>query len=273
MYLLFVDESGTHGGSHAFVLGGIAVHEDDASRLQVKLDRLVANHLGRVPPNLEEYELHAAEMRNAKKPKDTAKPNTIPSVWSLVDRGVRLRLLEAAYKAVAEYKPVDSKQPLVAFSVIVDSRFRADDSQVGREKFAYEVLLNKFDMMLKSLRNDHGKPNRGLVIHDERLVAERDIQAWTSEWRKTAGKIGQLKNLADVPLFADSRATRLLQIADLVSYASYRRYAPGVTDHANFDRIWTLFHATEDAVHGCVHYTPTFGQHACHCQACSARQH
>lgn len=30
MYLLFADESGTHGGSHAFVVGGIAIHEQDA---------------------------------------------------------------------------------------------------------------------------------------------------------------------------------------------------------------------------------------------------
>jgi hypothetical protein len=67
MYLLFVDESGTHGGCHAFVLGGVAIHEDDAHRLQKSLDDLVISELGRVPPNLDEYELHAAEMRNAKK--------------------------------------------------------------------------------------------------------------------------------------------------------------------------------------------------------------
>ena len=30
MYLLFVDESGTHGGSHSFILGGIAVLEFDS---------------------------------------------------------------------------------------------------------------------------------------------------------------------------------------------------------------------------------------------------
>lgn len=31
MYLLFVDESGTHPGPHPFVLGGVAIHEDDAA--------------------------------------------------------------------------------------------------------------------------------------------------------------------------------------------------------------------------------------------------
>jgi hypothetical protein len=68
VYLLFVDESGTHGGSHSFILGGIAVHEDDAQRLQTEIDAVIAQELGRIPPNLDEYELHASEMRNAKKP-------------------------------------------------------------------------------------------------------------------------------------------------------------------------------------------------------------
>jgi len=55
-------------GSHAFLFGGLAIHEDDAVRLQRSLDSLVIEHLARVPLNLYEYELHAAEMRNAKKP-------------------------------------------------------------------------------------------------------------------------------------------------------------------------------------------------------------
>lgn len=60
MYLLFVDESGTHGGKHPFVLGGMAIHEDDTSRLQRDLDQLVISRLGRVPLNLDEFELCAA---------------------------------------------------------------------------------------------------------------------------------------------------------------------------------------------------------------------
>lgn len=82
MYLLFVDESGTHGGSPVFVLGGVAIYEDDAQRLQVALDNLIATKLGRIPPNLEEYELHASELRNARKPKSTS--NRVASIWANV---------------------------------------------------------------------------------------------------------------------------------------------------------------------------------------------
>lgn len=271
MYLLFVDESGTHGGSHAFVLGGVAVHEDDAQALQQQLDELVIKHLGRVPPNLDEYELHAGEMRNAKKPARSSAASARGSVWAAVPRAVRLALLGDAYDLLATYVPVNDQLPIVLFGVVVDARFHTGDPQVDRERFAYEVLLNKFDVMLKTARVERAMPNRGLVIHDRRVVAERDIQGWTAQWRAAAGDIGQLENLADVPLFADSRATRLLQLADLVSYAVYRRYSPEVNDFSSFTALWPRFHSENGSVHGCVHFTPSYGQGSCSCEACQAR--
>lgn len=267
VYLLFVDESGTHGGSPVFVLGGAAIHEDDAQRLQRQLDDLVIEHLGRVPPNLDEYELHAGEMRNAKKP---ARADHRASVWAAVPRLDRLSLLADAYRLIAEFSPADPDLPLALFGVAVDARFRAADSQVTRERFAYEVLLNKFDLMLMKARVEKQKPNRGLVIHDRRVVVERDIQTWTSEWRTAAGNVGQLRNLADVPLFADSRATRLLQVADLVSYSLFRQYSADRPDDA-FEQLWPVFHSDRGVTHGCVHFTPSYGQGACACRPCEQR--
>lgn|GEM_PF-359415 len=271
MYLLFVDESGTHGGSPAFVLGGAAIHEDDAHTLQRILDQLVIKHLGRVPLNLDEYELHAGELRNAKKPRASAPASARSSVWATVPRDQRLALLAEAYQEVAGFQSSDPELPLVLFGVAVDASFRPSDAQVARERFAYEVLLNKFDVMLKNTRIARNRPNRGLVIHDHRVVAERDIQSWTAGWRETAGDVGQLRNLADVPLFADSRATRLLQVADLVSYAVFRRYSPEVGDHAYFDTLLPAFHTENGTLHGCVHYTPSFGQGSCTCTPCEQR--
>jgi uncharacterized protein DUF3800 len=187
-----------------------------------------------------------------------------------VPRAERLALLSAAYDVIVSFQPHDHDLPLVLFGVAVDVRFRAADSQAARERFAYEVLLNKFDLMLMKARVERGKPNRGLVIHDRRVVVERDIQTWTSEWRKAAGNVGQLRNLADVPLFADSRATRLLQVADLVSYAMFRQFASEHPDDA-FERLWPAFHSDRGATHGCVHFTPSYGQGDCTCRPCEQR--
>lgn len=268
MYLLFVDESGTHGGLHPFVLGALAIHENDAARMQSDLDKLVVKHLGRVPLNIEEFELHAGEMRNAKKPLGSARQT---SIWANYPRSLRLALLEEAYDLVTAFRPENAGLPHALFGVVVDRQFHGDWTDLERERYAYEVLLNKFDVMLKRCRVQRGLPNRGLVIHDRRVVAERDIQQWTSEWRVAAGNIGQLRNLADVPLFADSRASRLLQVADLISYALFRRYSPDALDRRYIDRIWARFDSEKGVVYGCVHYTPSYGRGSCDCAACQDR--
>ncbi len=269
MYLLFVDESGTHPGPHPFVLGGVAIHEDDATRLQRSVDSLVVKHLGRIPPNLDEYEIHASEMRNAKKPKvDTGQK---VSIWANVPRATRLAILSEAYDELCNFQSLNSDLPLVLFSVAVERNFHPDWSPFERERWAYEVLLGKFDVMLKTLRNQKQLPNRGLVIHDRRVVAERDIQSWVAQWRETAERIGQLQNLADVPLFGDSRATRLLQMADLVSYAVFRNYNTQSSSDIEFNKIWPAFHTEGTTTHGCVHFTPSFGQGSCPCVPCTQR--
>lgn len=269
VYLLFVDESGTHPGPHPFVLGGLAIHEDDASRLQNALDDVVVSVLGRIPSNLDEYEIHASELRNARKPRaDSSKQ---PSLWANVPRAQRLELLKRAYEALAQFQPANPALPLVLFGIAVERNFRADWTPVERERWAYEVLLGKFDVMLKTLRNKRRLPNRGLVIHDRRVVAEHDIQNWVASWRVAAETIGQLRNLADVPLFGDSRATRLLQAADLVSYAVFRRYNRQSPSSAEFDTLWSAFHREDGVVHGAVHYTPSFGNGVCDCSPCEQR--
>lgn len=268
MYLLFADESGTHGGSHALVIGGIAVHEQDSQSLQRALDNCVQRHLGSL--QVDHYELHAAEMRNAKKPKNGSR--AIPSPWSFIERTRRLAVLDSTYEVLNSYEPVNPSLPVALFGVVIDRNFHSEWTVFERERFAYEVLLNKFDVMLKRVRSQTGLDNRGLVIHDRRVVAERDIQDWTKEWQKAAGSVGQLRNLADVPLFADSRATRLVQAADLVSYALYRHYdlsRQGV-DYA--ERIWNSFDSDGNALHGAVHFTPSFAGGTCGCRPCLGRR-
>jgi uncharacterized protein DUF3800 len=268
MYLLFVDESGTHGGSHAFVLGGLAVHEQDAQPLQRAWNECVHRHLPMA--QAEDYELHATELRNAKKPKSGSR--VVPSPWAFVERHERLAILESAYDVFRSFTPSDARLPIALFGVVIDRRFHSEWTVFERERFAYEVMLNKFDVMLKRIRSHTSLDNRGLVIHDRRVVAERDIQEWTREWQRAAGTIGQLRNLADVPLFADSRATRLVQAADLVSYALYRHYdpAPPRVDYA--EKIWEVFDSDGEALHGAVHFTPSFVGGNCNCLPCAGRR-
>ena len=269
MYLLFVDESGTHGGSHSFILGAIAVHEQDAHPLGQCLDSVVATGLAGHGGAVGDHELHGAELRNAKSPASrTGRPS---SPWAAIPRARRLDTLVAADRRLVEFRPADPGLPVALFGVVVDRRFRSSLPAIERERFAYQVLFTKFDVLLKRRRRTVDS-TRGLVIHDRRIIAERDIQEWTRQWQHAAGVLPQLRNLADVPLFADSRASRLLQAADLVSYALYRHYDPARGRGADYVGVlWPRFDAVDGVMHGCVHFTPSFGSHSCGCAPCASR--
>lgn len=79
---------------------------------------------------------------------------------------------------------------------------------------------------------------------------------------------GQLYNLSDVPLFVNSKATRLIQFADMIAYAMRRYYEKG--DASLFDLFSHRFDAVGGVNHGLVHYTLPNAQ--CPCFACRQRR-
>ena len=77
-------------------------------------------------------------------------------------------------------------------------------------------------------------------------------------------EVGVVRNLADVPLFVDSRATRCIQYADLVAYAMWRKFEKG--DGEFFDVIADSFDSEGGVVHG-LHHFKRFDD-ACDCPVC-----
>ncbi|MBM3696622.1 MAG: DUF3800 domain-containing protein [Actinobacteria bacterium] len=210
MYLLLLDESGTHPGSPVFILGGLAVHEHDAWFFQRRLETLLDRELGPLGLSAADFELHASEIKSPTRPRK-------PSPWAQVSPGDRLRILGRTYFSIAHYHWVDPAHPAAIFGAVVPR------GRPSAEQYAYELVLKKFDTMLSRLFHATGQRDQGLAIHDNRVI-ERTVQDWTSRWRLAAGRVGRLNNLADVPLFADSRASRLLQAADFITWALWRYY-------------------------------------------------
>ena len=95
---------------------------------------------------------------------------------------------------------------------------------------------------------------RGIVIHD-RNSGERTVQGWADHWRILSGRIGVLHNLVDVPMFSDSRSSRLLQAADLVCWALWRYYGLERPDEQWIRPLWPGFDGHEGVMHGLVHVT------------------
>ena len=252
MYLCFVDESGTHGGSPVLVVGGIIVHEEDAWHLQQRLDSFLFGKLHPLGHDHTQFELHATEIRNGTKQ------------WASVEWPDRRRILAGAYGALAGYAPVNPALPWRLIGAVMER------NPQGQKLQAYELLTKKFDDFVGRVSRA-GQQQRGLIIHD-RSGVEGTLQSWTNQWRVASSSLGRLRNLADVPLFADSRATRALQAADLVAYALYRYYSrPGGTrDERYVHRLWSQFDADRGRMHGLIHNSPYYEQ--CDCPACASRR-
>ena len=78
------------------------------------------------------------------------------------------------------------------------------------------------------------------------------LQSLATEFKTIGHTWGVTRNLADVPLFVDSRATRLIQYADLVAYAMWRKFEKG--DDEFFNEIADKFDSEGGVVHGLHHY-------------------
>jgi hypothetical protein len=83
-------------------------------------------------------------------------------------------------------------------------------------------------------------PGRFLLIHD-RSATERRVQTWADRWRLIESRIGVLTHLVDVPLFADSQASRLLQAADFVAWSLWRYYGLASADERWIKPLWSHF--------------------------------
>lgn len=266
MHLLFLDESGTHSGSPALIVGGVSLHESHLANITQRLDGLMESALASRSVDPADYEFHAVEMKSPQSARN--KPGARKrkeSQWLPFPQDERIALLEAAYGIVGSVRCGIEWHSCGLFGTVLDAKFHKDDSVHDREQTAYETLLNKFD---RSLQRDR-RESLGLVIHDERLVAQRDIQTWTRNWQDSAGKLRRLERLALVPFFADSKGSRLLQAADLVSWALNRYYVKN--DAHWIEPLWSQFDFYDGHMHGAIHLTPAFKQHNCVCPPCSRR--
>lgn len=255
--MLYLDESGTHAGSPAYLLGGIAVHEHDVYHVQQRLETMLQ---AKLPDGYAaaDFELHGAEIKS---PSNRQRP----SPWVRFDYPFRLDVLRGAYSAIGQYSCVDAGHPCALFGAIVD-RYYAD-----RKRRAYEEILHRFDEMLERHGREHGERQRGVVIHDESNI-ESNLQAWTQRWREVEGRIpGTLRHIVDVPLFADSRASRAIQAADLVTFALWRYYGLANSDTTWIDHLWDMFDSANGQMHGLVHVNPGFRAGICGCPPCRAR--
>ena len=246
MYLLYLDGSGSvkNSGEKHFILAGVAVFERQIYHLISNADQFVASlGLGHAA----DIELHASPMANGKR---------LP--WKGLERRTRLVTIERGLSLLAE-----AHRSVTAFAVAVDKETVSPNDPV---EYAFEEICNRFNLFLARKWNRENDKQRGLVVMDKSGY-EEGLQKLARSFREEGTKWGTLRNLAEVPLFVDSAASRLIQIADLLAWAVWRRYEYG--DSRFFDRAVARFDNEGGVLHGLVHRKrPT---EDCYCPACLSR--
>lgn len=226
MHLLYADESGSisDAGQRFFVLAGVSVFERDPHWIEQKLNEIAARFATDQPHSIE---LHGSPMRTGK------------SGWrrfSLADREQAIR--DALRVGVAEKYP----QVRLFAVVLKKSNFSGQDiAQV-----AFEQLSSRFDQYLLRLHRQKNT-QRGLILFDKSSTEQR-IQTLAREFKYTGHSYGAFRNYAEVPVFIDSHASRLIQLADLVAYAIYRKYEHD--EDSYFKVVADCFDAEGGVVHG-----------------------
>lgn len=200
MYLLYVDESGSTKDpeQNYFVLSGIAVFERQTHWIEQSMNKIAQRFSSNEPYD---YELHGSPMRSGR------------NEWKGLPLEQRMQAIEDCLQLIVEKK-------IRIFSAVIEQGYSSGQDIVSE---CFEQIASRFDMFL-SRKNAEGDKQRGIAIFDKSST-EKSIQAMARQFRNDGHSYGKLRNFSEVPLFLDSKASRLIQLADLVSFAIYRYYA------------------------------------------------
>jgi len=243
MHLLYLNDSGSvkNASDRHVILAGFAVFERGGHWLGRSLDSQAQQLWPSSPDSLE---FHGTDIHSGSRH------------WRALPRDVRFQAYEAALKRLAGHRDVRLFGAAI-HKLAVSPR---DAMEV-----AFEQVVSRFDQMLGRMYRA-GDTQRGLIVVDKSTY-ETSLQRLSVQFRTIGHSFGTLHNIAEVPLFVDSKATRLIQYADLVAH-SYRRYIE-LGDSARFDIIRDAFDAEGGIVHGIHHQIPQ-GE-TCPCWACTCR--
>lgn len=225
MHLLYVDESGaiTDPNQSYFVLAGFSIFERQGYWLSNQLDAIAARFNPADPASIE---LHGNPMLVGK------------GRWRGYPKADREQAIEDILRIFATSHPSNRLFASVVKKAVVSPH---DPVEV-----AFEQLASRFDQYLMRLHRS-GDTQRGLIVFDKSTY-ETTIQALARDFRTLGHSWGVIRNFAEVPLFLDSKASRLTQLADIIAYAIYRHYER--TDSRFFSIIQERFDAEGGVIHG-----------------------
>ena len=246
MHILYLDESGSPDADH-FIVAGPLIHWSLVQPLKSSVDELIERRV----PGSKTLELHASQMRTGRRR------------WSRVPRGDRTQLTRDIALRLSQLGRTESE----SFTLVgaVADRSMGDDHELVQWNLS--TLLETCGIRLSQIDADA----RFLVVADETRY-ETQIQRLAQAMMASPDSLGSGENhqspLLEPPIFADSRMSRMLQLADFAAHWLYRAYEHD--DDEILNEILPAFVLAGDSSLAISHLTADAA--TCDCVACRSRR-
>ncbi len=240
MHILYLDESGATKESRYFCVAGVSVFERETYFLTKELDS-IQNRI--FPTWNEPAEFHASRLHRA--------AEKLPPPFNQLSPEEREDVRDSVLRIIGD-------SHVRIFAIALEKSYTSEDPY----ERCFEEIVSRFDRMLNRLYQQDDQ-QRGLVVVAQSSY-QNNLEVLARRIWSTGHRWGDLRNMADVPFFAPAKNTRLLQLADFVSHAVYRRFESG--DTRMFDRISHRVDSDEGVIHGLAHLA--LDRRSCSCPAC-----
>jgi len=229
MHLLYLDDSGSVSdpNQNHFVLAGLSVFERSPHWIEQELNE-IALRFAHDPESIHDIELHASPMHSGKKS------------WRDRPKTDRIEAIKDALRIVRKHYPRDLR---LFAAVLCKQNYSGQDIIED----AFTQVCSRFDHYLARLYRNTQRAERGLILFDKSSTEAR-IQTLARDFKYSGHQYGRTRNYADVPVFLDSKASRLIQLADLIAYAIFRHVE--FKDSQFFEIIDGCFDTEGGVVHG-----------------------
>lgn len=231
MYLLYLDDSGSisNQDEEYFVLGGVCLPETSIYWHTEKIDA-IAKRINQAAPV--SIEFHASEIYSGKS-----------APWNSYKKPDRINIIREVLNTFR-----DAYLDTVIFACAIQKQaFKNQDIM----QMAFEDLCSRFQMYLNRMYAKKKESTNGIIVFDKNAY-EGPLQQLTIQFKQMGTKWGtKINNICEVPFFVDSKASRLIQLADHIAYAVFRRY--NAQDLKYFNCIEGRFDSESGKIYGLSH--------------------
>ena len=299
MHLCYIDESGTPeitGNTSHYVLAGLTIPIDKwktcerdiqkikdkyfLSTAEIHTAWLVRRYLEQSKiPNFETLsyaqrrfeaeKYRRAELLRLNSPRNKKQYSQTKKNYAQTEAYIHLTFNERCQFVYEIAQKIGSWRFARLFAECIDKiHFNIATSPVSIDEQAFEQIVSRFEQYLQIYTKSSRVTQFGLLIHDNNETVCKKHTSMMRQFHRTGTFWTKIRNTIETPLFVDSRASRVIQLADHIAYAVFRRYNHG--DSQYFDIIAHKFHQTDGVVHGLAHKQKSNPR--CMCLACSSRR-